>query len=656
MAQGGFYSRWPNGPWPVIILIQWSCVWRQSGPFCAAGFHFCSNAPSLAGFLAKQRDAAALQRVQWFMELIKGIGVSVGVVVCRAMVLGEDELRVGRRTIAASDVPEERRRLQTALSASSDEIRELRDSTTRSLGKETGAIFDFHLGLLNDPQLLKTFLFGIETNLSSAEYAVHKALRDYGRIFLSHEDAFFRERVKDIYDIERRLLDKLMGKERIRLNDISEPVVIVAHDLSPSQTASLNKSLVHGIAIEAGGRTSHTAIIANSLGIPAVVGLENVAHRTTTGDMMVVNGYSGLVILDPDQATINDHKEYERRQKLYQSSLEVMRDLPARTRDGIDIALYGNIEFPSEVENAIAKGATGIGLYRTEFLYLSSDHEPTEDDHYAAYAEAIRRLGGRPVVIRTLDLGADKYSPFLEQLPEANPFLGCRSIRLCLANEKMFMTQLRAILRASVLGNVSLMFPMISAPIELHKAKMILKDVMEELDEEGLPFNRYIRVGMMVEVPSTALVPHPYMSECDFFSIGTNDLIQYTLAVDRGNQRVASLYSGAHPAVLSLIQNVVRAAGRKGKPVSLCGELGGDPQFTLLLIGMGIRNFSITPQNIPEIKKIIRSVTIKDAEKIARTAMSKFTANQISSYLHDATRKFLPDIFSEENPAAARPA
>ena len=311
------------------------------------------------------------------MEIRKGIGVSAGVVVCTASVYSPDELRIGRRSIPVTEIARERNRLLEAITASSDEIRTLRDATSRNLGKETGAIFDFHLGLLNDPELLKAFNQGIDELHLTAEYAVHKALRDYGRIFLEHSNPLFRDRVKDIYDIERRLVHKLIGRERGRITDMTEPSVLVARDLTPSQMASLDKGLVRAIAIEAGGQTSHSAIIANSMGIPAVLGLENITHEVTTGDMMIVNGFSGLVIINPDDTTIAEHRRYEERAHRYENSLAQIRDLPARTIDGTDITLWGNIEFPHEIANTLSKGAQGIGLYRTEFLYLASEKEPT---------------------------------------------------------------------------------------------------------------------------------------------------------------------------------------------------------------------------------------------------------------------------------------
>lgn len=580
------------------------------------------------------------------MEIKKGIGVSSGVVVCQALLLSDDDLRIGRRAIPASQIEAERKRLTEALAASRADIRVLRDHTTRDFGSETGSIFNFHLGLLDDPQLLDTFFQGIEKLRFTAEYAVSRSLREYAKQFLKQKDEYFRDRVKDIYDIEKRLLTRLMGRDRVRLSDITEPVALVAHDLTPSQTASLDKAKIKGIVIDAGGRTSHTAIIANSMGIPAVVGLENITQEITSGDTLIINGHSGVVIINPDEATLEEHRKFEERQQKFETSLARLRDLPARTKDGTEITLMGNVEFPHEVESMLSRGATGIGLYRTEFLYLASEKEPTEEDHYAAYAEVIRKVAGRPVIIRTLDLGADKYTILQAKDPEDNPFLGCRSIRLCLANLDMFKVQLRAILRCSVLGDVRLMFPMITTAMELRQAKMVLKDVMEELDEEGIAYNPYIPVGMMIEVPAAALMASSFAKEVDFFSIGTNDLIQYTLAVDRGNQKVASLYTGANPAVLALIRNVIRVGNRANISVSLCGELGGDVEFAILLVGMGLKTLSITPPAIPEVKKVIRSINLADAQRVARRVMSFEHSQQILNYLRDETRKVIPEAYA----------
>ncbi len=581
------------------------------------------------------------------MEIKKGIGVSSGIVVCQALLLSDEDLRIGRRAIPASQIETERQRLSDALGASRSDIRQLRDQTARDFGQETGAIFNFHLGLLDDPTLLDTFYQGVEKHRFTAEYAVSRSLREYSKQFLKQKDAYFRDRVKDIYDIEKRLILKLQGRDRVRLADITEPVALVAHDLTPSQTASLDRTKIRAICIDAGGKTSHTAIIANSMGIPAIVGLENITQEVTSGDTLIVNGHSGVVIINPDQATIEENRKHEEKHVELEKALWQLKDLPAKTKDGTEITLMGNIEFPHEVENALSKGAVGIGLYRTEFLFLASEKEPTEDDHYASYAEAIRKLEGRPIVIRTLDLGADKFAPWQERDAEDNPFLGCRSIRLCLANLDMFKTQLRAILRASVLGDVRVMFPMITTPMELRQAKMVMKDVMEELDEEGIAYNPYMPIGMMVEVPAAALMASTYAKEVEFFSIGTNDLIQYTLAVDRGNQKVAGLYTGAHPAVLALIRNVIRAGNRANIAVSLCGELGADIEFVMLLVGMGLRTLSINPHSIPEVKKVIRSIDVGEAQKVARRVMSFEHSQQILSYLRDETRKVVPEAYDE---------
>ncbi|MEI7767034.1 MAG: phosphoenolpyruvate--protein phosphotransferase [Phycisphaerae bacterium] len=579
------------------------------------------------------------------MRIKKGIGVSSGVAVCQALILRDDELRVGRRSITPDQVPAELQRLLVALEASKAEIRNIRDTSSTEFGPKIAAIFGFHLGMLEDKSLLQKFTDGIEKQLRSAEYSVSRTLREYANQFQSQTDSYFRERVNDLSDIEKRVVSKLTNTERRGLSDIHEPTAIVAHDLTPSQTASLDKSIIRGIAIDAGGQTSHTAIIANSLGIPAVVGLQDLLQEVTTGDILIINGTTGVVIVNPDEATLAEHRLFEERQQRFELTLNQLRDLPAKTRDGVEIQLMGNIEFPHEVDNVLEKGAVGIGLYRTEFLYLASEQEPTEDDHYAAYAEVIRRLNGKPLVIRTLDLGADKYTSAQALDPEDNPFLGCRSIRLCLANQPMFKTQLRAILRVSVLGDVRVMFPMITTPMELRQAKMILKDVQEELEEEGIAFNPYMPVGMMIEVPSAAIMCQAFSRECDFFSLGTNDLIQYTLAVDRGNQKVAALYTGANPAVLSLIRNVVRVGTRANIGVSLCGELGGDREFTMLLLGLGLRTLSITPHHIPEIKKIIRSVTITDCQRVARRVGSFEHQQQIMNFLREETRRVMPEAY-----------
>jgi phosphotransferase system enzyme I (PtsI) len=403
---------------------------------------------------------------------------------------------------------------------------------------------------------------------------------------------------------------------------------------------------VHAFATEAGGRTSHTAIVAGVLEIPAVVGLGKFLTDVGGGDLVIVDGNHGLLILDPDEETLRRYEQTRSCFRNRESRLGELRDLPAQTRDGVRITLHGNIEFPHESSHCLERGADGVGLYRTEFLYLGKQTDPTEEEHLEAYLTVVRTLGPqRPVVIRTLDLGADKFLPAAERvLPERNPFLGLRSVRLCLRNLTLFKTQMRAILRASASGDVRIMFPMISTLLELRQCKMILAEVKEDLEEEGIPFNPRLPVGTMIEVPSAAILAEQLAREVDFFSIGTNDLIQYTLAADRNNETVAPLYSPGDPAVLRLIDRVVQAARRHDIDVNVCGEMSGEPLYTMLLLGLGLRQLSVTPHSIPEIKKVIRSVTVAEAVAVAQEAMRLETARDVNNYLREQTRRILPEV------------
>src|SRR5581483_4896643 len=396
--------------------------------------------------------------------------------------------------------------------------------------------------------------------------------------------------------------------------------------------------MVHAFATEAGGRASHTAIMAGVLGIPAVVGVGRFLTDVSGGDEIIVDGNRGVLILNPDEETRERQEQARKSYCTLESRLNELRDLPAETADGVRITLLGNIEFPHEAEHCIERGADGVGLYRTEFLYLNRQSDPTESEHLDAYLTVLRTMGPRPVVIRTLDLAADKFASDAQNL-ERNPFLGLRSVRLCLRNLALFKTQMRAILRASAFGDVRIMFPMVSTLLELRQCKMILAEVKEDLEEDGIAFNRDLPVGTMIEVPSAAILAEQLAREVDFFSIGTNDLIQYTLAADRTNQEVAALYSPGDPAVLRLINTVIQAARSQDVAVNVCGEMGGEPLYTMLLLGLGSRQLSVTPHNIPEIKKIIRSVSIDEATEVAREAMRLETARDVNNYLREQTRR-----------------
>jgi len=581
------------------------------------------------------------------MEIKKGIGVSPGVVISTAVVLDAEDLVIPRRTIAPEDAGAETQRLGNAIAESVVHLAKLRDEVTAKHGKEIGNIFEFHLGILKDKSILKQITTEITQKFSTAEYAVSVVMRRYANMFTQMSNSYLSERVKDIHDIEKSLLRNLIGQKREDLAHLKQDVIVIAHDLLPSQTAALDKLHVKGFATDVGGRTSHTAIVARAMGIPAVVGLVNVTAEVSGGDTVIIDGNRGVVIINPDVDQLAEHREMERKLEALEIQLHELRELPAITKDGHTVSLQANIEFPNEVDDAVKHGALGIGLYRTEFLYLSQDTDPTEEDHYNAYAEALRRLHGKPLVIRTLDLGADKYredkSGAAQQ--ERNPFLGDRSIRMCLHDIPMFKRQLRAIMRASVLGDVRIMFPMISTLMELRQAKMVLNDVLEEMEEEDIPFRREIPLGIMIEVPSAALMANNFAKEVNFFSIGTNDLIQYTLAVDRTNERVAGLYTPAHPAVLQLIRDVIRAAGRNSIGVSVCGEMAGEPLYTLLLLGLGLTTFSMNGPDIPEVKKIIRSTTMEHARFVARKVMSFDSERQVMHFLRDQTRKIIPEAF-----------
>ena len=581
------------------------------------------------------------------MKIKKGIGASPGVAIAPAVVVDTEEFDIPERHVPVDHAQAELARLRKAIGVSKKEILDLRKRSADRIGKEIASIFDFHLGLLEDQALVKKFSDTILGGHVTAEYAVATVLRGYAKEFLAMPTQYLAERVKDVYDIERRLLRNLIGQRRHSLAHLTRDVNLLAHDLTPSQAAGMDREHVLGLAIDAGGLTSHTTIVARALGIPAVVGLNDVSGEVASGDLVIIDGNRGVVVIDPDPQTIEGYRKFAAKQVEFIHSLDKLRDLPAVTRDGHEVTLLGNVEFPDEAENVLEKGGSGVGLYRTEFLYLGSDSEPSEEDQYKACRRVLDICGDRPVVIRTFDLGADKYTQSRQRSPERNPMLGCRSIRYCLQNLAMFKTQVRAILRASVNTQASLLFPLIASLSELRQAKTVVRDVIEDLEEEEIEHRSDIPIGMMVETPAAALQCDAFAQEVDYFSIGTNDLVQYTLAVDRGNEKVASMYTMTNPAVLRLIKEVIRAGQRFDIPVSMCGEMAGDPQYTLLLLGLGLRIFSCTPPAIPEIKKMVRSVTLEQAMMVARRVMSFDTEKEVTNFLRVETRKILPEAYAE---------
>jgi phosphotransferase system enzyme I (PtsI) len=536
-------------------------------------------------------------------------------------------------------------RVRDAFRSAINELTALESEQDKAEQRKIKDIFAVHLRFLHDRSLRKQITDLIHTKSVTAEYAVSTTLREIASHFTQVKDTYISERAADIYDIERRLLRQLLGGKQEDIDHLTEEVVVVARQLSPTQTAGFNRDFVKGLAADVGGRTGHAAIVARSLGIPAVVGLEDFTEAVNGGDTVIIDGNRGIVIAKPDENTIAQYEEYSREFLQMEQKLDAIREKPAVTRDGIRITMLGNIEFPDEAELILEKGGEGIGLYRTEFLYLGSEQEPTEQDHYEAYAETIKVFDNRPIIIRTMDLGADKYTQDKRFVREPNPFLGLRSIRFCLRNLTMFKTQLRAVLRASVLGDVKIMFPLITNIQELMQTKMILHDVMEDLDDESVAYNRDIEIGIMIETPSAALTAATLARDVKFFSIGTNDLTQYTLAVDRGNEMVSTLYSSVDPAVLRLIRTVIQDAHKSRIDLSICGEVASEPEQVMLMLGLGVRTLSLAPPMIPEIKQIIRSVTIEDCNAIARKVLGMNSERQISTYLRSATREVLPEAF-----------
>lgn len=572
-----------------------------------------------------------------------GIPVAPGVAIGEALVLDQERIRIPRRLVSRDAVDDELERLHHAVEQVAADISRNRDLISAELGEQYGAIFSAHLAMLRDPALQQSWEHLIRDEHLSPEYAVSSTLRRYAAVFERMPERYLAERAHDVLDLERSLLRRLLGLRREELSHITTPVVVVAHDLTPNETAALDRTKVLGFATEVGGAAGHVAIVARGLEIPAVVGVGPFLADVGPGDMVIIDGDTGQVIIRPDEPTLQRYRERAASARSRAQSLQQLCQEPAITQDGQRIEVHANIEFPKEVDVCVERGADGIGLYRTEFLYLGEGPEPGEEQHYQAYRYVAERMQGKPVVIRTLDLGADKLGQAYPGYEEPNPFLGLRSIRLSLRNVPLFRCQLRAILRASVHGNVKVMFPMISTLGELRKARAVLADAKEDLDEAGIPYADSIPIGIMIEVPSAVVMLDQLLPEVDFVSIGTNDLAQYALAVDRSNREVADLYRDIDPAVLRLIDMTVRGCQAHGKPVGLCGQMSANPLCTPLLIGLGLRSLSVPPANIPEIKQMCRLLHASECQAMARRVLNMESAREVESYLRDELAKLRAD-------------
>jgi phosphotransferase system enzyme I (PtsI) len=579
------------------------------------------------------------------MQSLRGIAVSPGIAIGPVRVLDPQGLRPPLRAVAREGISAEFDRLDRALELARIDAQTAESEARRRIGPQYADILAAHARMIDDPTLRQDARARIDRDLVSAEHAVSEVLEGHASKLAGMPDSHLAARAADVRDIQQRILAQFLGPGTEPVpHDTEGPIVIIAHDLSPSETAGLDPNGVLGFATESGGMASHTAIVAAALEIPAVVGLGKAVELARSCRFAIVDGTEGLVIFDPDDATLARYRKAATEQTARFEGLAGLASLPAETLDGQAVELWGNIEFPSEVDPCLDRGASGIGLYRTEFLFLNVDHPPTEDEQFAVYEAVVRSARGRPVTFRTLDLGSDKLTSYRNgQPPEPNPALGLRSLRLSLRDPAMFRTQLRAILRASALGDVRVMFPLVSTLTEFRQARTILNALAAEFVAEGVAVPVNLPVGVMVEVPAAAVMADLLAQEVDFFSIGTNDLIQYTLAVDRTNETVADLYSAADPAVLRLIALVVKAAATRGLDVTVCGAMGGEPLYATLLLGLGIRCLSMPPHQLPEIKRVIRAIRSDEARSLAAEALRLESASAVVDRLRSALLTALPD-------------
>ena len=564
--------------------------------------------------------------------MYKGTGASPGIALGKALVIEHSELVIEKKTIDNIDI--EIQKLQDAVRVSKEELIKVKEKALSELGEHEAQIFEAHLLVLEDPELIGSAISKIRDEKVNADYALNEIKEMFVAMFESMDNEYMRERAADIKDVTNRVLRHILGIKVVDLAGLDEEVVLIAHDLTPSDTATMNKNMVLGFLTDIGGRTSHTAIMARTLEIAAVVGLNDITKKVKDGDYIVFNGDTGEVIVNPDEETKAKYASLKEEFEEYRKSLELLKGQASITTDGRHVELAGNIGSPNDVEGLIKNDAEGVGLYRTEFLYMDKeDSFPTEEEQYEAYKAVLEGMNNKPIVIRTLDIGGDKELPYFEMEPEMNPFLGYRAIRLCLDRKDIFKTQLRALYRASVHGKLRIMFPMISSLEELLDAKEVIKEVLKELDAENIAYSNDVEVGMMIEIPSAAVISDVLAKHVDFFSIGTNDLIQYTCAVDRMNQKISHLYNQFNPAVLRLIKMVIDNAHKEGKWVGMCGESAGDQRMIPILLGFGLDEFSMSPISILPARKLITSLSYADMQKFADEVLAMGTAKEIKEYV-----------------------
>jgi phosphotransferase system enzyme I (PtsI) len=575
---------------------------------------------------------------------VKGLGVSPGIGIGKAVVIDKASINITKNYI--KDAGNELDRLMNAIEAAKEQLNELYVSTIDELGEKEAQIFKSHEMMLEDD----TFISDVENRIKqegvNAEYALNETSNVYIKMFQSIEDEYLRERAEDIKDVMNRVIRILMGISSVDFSNLKENSIIVAKDLTPSDTAQIDRTKVAAMITEIGGKTSHAAIIARIMGIPTVVGLNNITDKIKNGDTVICDGKTGKVLVNPNAKQLFYFTKKKNIEDEIRNELKNQIGLPSVTKDGFKISLTANIGVPNDVDMALENDAEGIGLFRSEFIFMNREHQPTEDEQFEQYKEVLVKMGDKPVIIRTLDIGGDKNVPYIDIPKEMNPFLGYRAIRLCLGNVEVFRTQLRAILRASVYGNVKIMIPMISTMKELKDSKKILQQAKDELTKEGIKFKKDIEIGIMIEIPSAAIISDLLAREVDFFSIGTNDLIQYTMAVDRMNSKLSYLYSQYHPALLRLIKGIIDNAHEAGIWVGMCGEAAGDPKLIPVFVGMGLDEFSMNSPSILRARYIVRNLNKADMELIAKSTLNMENALEVEEYLSC--------VFADENESCLR--
>lgn len=580
----------------------------------------------------------------------KGVGVSPGIAIGRAVIVEKRVAQVYRIPIRDEDIESEVRRFNESLDKTRDELLDLKQKVSRSMGDEYAQIFEAHAMIVGDASFADKVAQKIEEEQVNAEWALAEVQEELQARFASFEDDYLRERVADVKDVAERVLVNLQGIAHHDLSEINHDVIIIADDLTPSDTVQFNRKPVIGFVTEVGGRTSHASIIAKSLFMPAVIGVPKLTKIVDSDELVIVDGYEGTVVVNPTQAMVQEYLSRVSRHEEAEQKLLENRELPAITKDHHQISLQANIELVEELDDAIKFGAEGIGLYRSEFLYIATSPDlPTEEEHFEIYRKLAAATAPNWCIIRTFDLGGEKLAREIIGSKDDNPVLGLRALRLCMQHRDMFKTQLRALLRASAFGKIKIMFPLVSGVQELRQVKTLVREIRMELDAEGIPHNPELQIGIMMEVPSAAVIADLLATEADFFAIGTNDLIQYALAIDRGNEKVSYLYEPLHPAILRLVKNVIDAGKRAGIPVEMCGEMASDPIYAIVLLGLGLEIFSMNPSSIPVIKNVIRSVRYKDCRRIAELALNKKTAQEIEEFVIESVAMRFPEGLVSHN-------